>query len=64
MLFLLGAGPGDPDLLTLKARKELNIADVVIHDRLIGKDILELVRREAVIINAGKEGFGPSSFTK
>lgn len=56
----VGAGPGDPDLLTLKARKELNIADVVIHDRLIGKDILELVRREAVIINAGKEGFGPS----
>ena len=56
----VSAGPGDPDLLTLKARKELDIADVIIHDRLISNEILELARREAVIINAGKEGFGPS----
>ncbi len=57
---LVGAGPGDPDLLTLKARKALDVADVVIHDRLVASEILELARREAVMIDAGKKGFGPS----
>jgi len=57
---LVGAGPGDPDLLTLKARKALDAADVVIHDRLITPEILELARREAIIIDAGKTGFGPA----
>lgn len=57
---LVGAGPGDPDLLTLKARKALDKADVVIHDRLVSPEILELARREAVMIDAGKEGFGTS----
>ncbi|SEN43752.1 uroporphyrin-III C-methyltransferase / precorrin-2 dehydrogenase / sirohydrochlorin ferrochelatase [Loktanella fryxellensis] len=56
---LVGAGPGDPDLLTLKARKALDVADVVIYDRLVSRPILELARREAVMIDAGKEGFGP-----
>ena len=56
----VGAGPGDPELLTLKARKALDTADVVIHDRLVTPEILELARREAVLVNAGKEGFGPS----
>lgn len=56
----VGAGPGDPELLTLKARKALDAADVVIHDRLVTKGVLELARREAVMIDAGKEGFGPS----
>ena len=55
---LVGAGPGDPELLTLKARKALDKADVVIHDRLVTPEILELARREATIIDAGKEGFG------
>jgi uroporphyrin-III C-methyltransferase / precorrin-2 dehydrogenase / sirohydrochlorin ferrochelatase len=57
---LVGAGPGDPDLLTLKARKALDAADVVIHDRLVTPEILELARREATIIEAGKTGFGPA----
>jgi len=57
---LVGSGPGDPDLLTLKARKLLDEADVVIHDRLVSPAILELARREAVLINAGKKGFGPA----
>ena len=57
---LVGAGPGDPDLLTLKARKALDVADVVIYDRLVSREILELARREAVMIDAGKEGFGTS----
>jgi uroporphyrin-III C-methyltransferase/precorrin-2 dehydrogenase/sirohydrochlorin ferrochelatase len=56
----VGAGPGDPELLTLKARKALDEADVVIHDRLVTQGILELCRREATIIDAGKEGFGPA----
>ena len=56
----VGAGPGDPDLLTMKARRVLDEADVVIYDRLISQPILELARREAVMIDAGKEGFGPS----
>ena len=57
---LVGAGPGDPELLTLKARNALDKADVVIHDRLVTGKILELARREAIIIDAGKEGFGRS----
>lgn len=57
----VGGGPGDPDLLTLKARKALDRADVVIHDRLISSEILELARREALMIDVGKEAFGPST---
>ncbi len=57
----VGAGPGDPELLTLKARNALDRADVVIHDRLVTPEVLELARREAVILDVGKEGFGPST---
>jgi uroporphyrin-III C-methyltransferase/precorrin-2 dehydrogenase/sirohydrochlorin ferrochelatase len=57
----VGAGPGDPELLTLKARKALDQADVIIHDRLVTPQILELARREAIMIDAGKEGFGTST---
>lgn len=57
----VGAGPGDPELLTLKARRALDEADVVIHDRLISPEILELARREATLVDVGKEGFGPST---
>jgi uroporphyrin-III C-methyltransferase/precorrin-2 dehydrogenase/sirohydrochlorin ferrochelatase len=55
---LVGAGPGDPELLTLKARKLLHEADVVIHDRLVAPEVLELARREARIVAAGMKGFG------
>ncbi|TRD23514.1 siroheme synthase CysG [Palleronia caenipelagi] len=54
----VGSGPGDPDLLTMKARKALDAADVVIFDRLVSPEILELARREAEMIDVGKEGFG------
>ena len=47
-------------MLTLKARKALDRADVVIHDRLVTPEILELARREALLIDAGKTGFGRS----
>ena len=58
---LVGAGPGDPELLTLKARKVIDAAHVVIHDQLVSAEILELARREARLIHAGKTGFGPST---
>ncbi|WP_349363975.1 MAG: siroheme synthase CysG [Roseitalea porphyridii] len=56
----VGAGPGDPELLTLKARNALHEADVVLHDRLVPQPILELARREAIIVETGKKGFGPA----
>jgi uroporphyrin-III C-methyltransferase/precorrin-2 dehydrogenase/sirohydrochlorin ferrochelatase len=57
---LIGAGPGDPDLLTLQARKLLHVADVVLYDRLVDKRILELARREAVLVEVGKTHAGES----
>jgi uroporphyrin-III C-methyltransferase/precorrin-2 dehydrogenase/sirohydrochlorin ferrochelatase len=60
VVHLIGAGPGDPELLTLKARRLLHEADVVIHDRLVPQAILELARREATIIEVGKQAYGPS----
>ncbi|WP_368183820.1 siroheme synthase CysG [Aestuariibius sp. HNIBRBA575] len=57
----VGAGPGDPELLTLKARKALDHADVIIHDRLVAPEILELARREAVFVDVGKQGFATST---
>jgi uroporphyrin-III C-methyltransferase len=56
----VGAGPGDPDLLTVKALRALQSADVVIHDRLISADILALIDPRTRLRSAGKEGFGPS----
>ncbi len=54
----VGAGPGDPELLTLKAQRALDKADVILHDRLIAPEILELARREAQLVEVGKTGFG------
>lgn len=56
----VGAGPGDPDLLTLKALRALENADVIIHDRLISSEILALSGASSRLVDAGKEGFGPS----
>ena len=56
----VGAGPGDPELLTLKTRNRLHSADIVVHDRLVSAQVLELARREVERVSAGKKGFGPS----
>jgi len=53
-VILVGAGPGDPGLLTLKALRALNEADVILHDRLVGEEILDLARRDATQIAVGK----------
>lgn len=57
---LVGAGPGDPELLTLKAVRALQSATIILYDDLVGPDILELARREAKRVAVGKTGHGPS----
>ncbi len=59
-VFIVGAGPGDPGLLTLRAARVLAIADTIVHDRLLHPDILLHARRGARLIYAGKEGGGAS----
>ena len=54
MVSLVGAGPGDPDLLTLKALHRLQRADVVYHDKLVGATILDRCRRDARKIDVGR----------
>src|SRR6184192_4581136 len=53
-VFLVGAGPGDPELLTVKAAKALRSADVVLHDELVSAEILKLIPANAEVLNVGK----------
>src|SRR3970282_2046283 len=53
---LIGAGPGDPELLTLKAVRALGAADVVLVDDLVNRDVLQFARPDARVIEGGKRG--------
>jgi uroporphyrin-III C-methyltransferase/precorrin-2 dehydrogenase/sirohydrochlorin ferrochelatase len=57
---LVGAGPGDPELLTLRAVRALQSADVILFDDLVSRDVLDFARREARKMLIGKTGYGPS----
>ncbi|OWZ93103.1 uroporphyrinogen-III C-methyltransferase [Sinorhizobium sp. LM21] len=59
-VWLVGAGPGDPGLLTLHAANALRQADVIVHDALVNEDCLKLARPGAVLEFAGKRGGKPS----
>ena len=57
---LVGAGPGDPELLTLRAVRALRSADVILYDDLVTTPILDFSRREAQRLLVGKTGYGPA----
>ena len=59
-VLLVGAGPGDPELLTLRAVRALQSADVILYDDLVSSAVLDMARREAKRIGVGKRGGGPS----
>ena len=61
MVYLTGAGPGDPNLLTLKALNTLHQADVILHDQLVSDAVLSYARRDADFVSVGKSANKPST---
>jgi uroporphyrin-III C-methyltransferase len=53
-VYLVGAGPGDPELLTVKAARLLGRASIVLHDSLVSREVLQLIARDAEVIDVGK----------
>jgi uroporphyrin-III C-methyltransferase len=54
-VYLTGAGPGDPELLTIKARRAIRQADVILYDNLVNPEILDEAKKDAILIYVGKE---------
>lgn len=64
-VILAGAGPGDPDLITIKLQKYLALADVIITDRLVNPEIISRnARKDVRVIMAGKQGYNDASYTQ
>ena len=61
---LVGAGPGDPDLLTIKALRTLQDADIVFHDELVSGEILDRIRRDTTRVAVGKPGIGEDAINQ
>jgi uroporphyrin-III C-methyltransferase len=60
-VWLVGSGPGDPELLTVRALRVLRSADIVLHDRLVSRDVLRLIPSGSLRIDVGKLGHGRST---
>lgn len=62
VVYIVGAGPGDPELITVKGLRLVETADVILHDRLIPRELLKRARPEALIVDVGKSpgGRGPT----
>ena len=60
-VIFVGAGPGAAEHLTLGALRAITQAEVVVHDRLVGEEIMALIPPQAQLVDVGKEGFGPST---
>lgn len=58
VVYIVGAGPGDPELMTVKAARLLREVDVVLHDSLVGRGIIEMVPADTRVVNVGKEPGG------
>ena len=59
-VYLVGAGPGDPGLITVRGMKLVETADVIVHDRLIPQQLLSRIRSDAKVIDVGKASEGSS----
>jgi len=59
-VYLVGAGPGDADLMTVRGARLLAAADAIVHDRLVERSVLDLARRDAELVDVGKV---PGRFT-
>ena len=62
-IYLVGAGPGDPDLLTLRAARLIGAASLIVHDGLVDPAILAMARADARLVSVAKQRSRPVSYT-